>query len=166
MKPLIDYLISCLTSAFSNPKAAKTVILENFNRYIQMDDYSCGAMAAVSVLRYYGKRCTISHIRKQSGLTEDGLNQWQLRKLFARYGLQCKRINNPTLKKLRNTIDNKWPVLVSVDKDHWSTIYGYKKGRGVYVADPSIVRGPQQFHNTKTFLRRWDRWAMAIYPRQ
>ena len=48
-----------------------------------MDDYSCGAQSAFVVLKYYGKARSIKNVTRELGITCDGTDSGQLRRLFA-----------------------------------------------------------------------------------
>jgi ABC-type bacteriocin/lantibiotic exporter with double-glycine peptidase domain len=136
-------------------------VLPGFERSLQLDCYTCGAQSAYMILRYYGKARSITHVTRELGTTEEGTSQPQLRTLFTKRGLLAKRINRPTLGKLRDAIERGCPLLVSLDDGgHWGVVYGYSQG-SIYVADPSwyaiLCR-----HRTRRFLERWDRWAMIV----
>jgi hypothetical protein len=82
------------------------------------------------ILRYYGKARSITNVTRELGTTEDGTDQYQIRNLLIKRGLIPRRINRPTIAKLRHAIDAGCPVLVGLDsKDtecgHWAVVYGY-----------------------------------------
>jgi ABC-type bacteriocin/lantibiotic exporter with double-glycine peptidase domain len=139
---------------------ASAHILPGFVRSIQTDAYSCGAHCAYAIMRYYGytgsKRPVLKRLRNR-----DGLCWVELREFFCECGLEPACIDKPTLLNLRREIDAGFPVLVSMDTDHWATVYGY--GRGCfYVMDSSLGRSVRCYHTTERFRKRWDRWAMPI----
>jgi ABC-type bacteriocin/lantibiotic exporter with double-glycine peptidase domain len=89
------------------------------------------------------------------------LDHADLRAFFQKKGLKPARLNRPNFRKLRKEIDSGFPVLISMDTDHWAVVCGYGKDC-FYVMDPSIVRSLWVYHGLKRFRQRWDCWAMAI----
>ena len=150
-------LVSLLEEAAAKTSAR---ILPGFVRSLQTDNYSCGAHCAYTILRYFGypdtKKSVLLRLRNHDGLDED-----QMRAFFRRKGLKPARLNRPNFRKLRKEIDAGFPVLISMDTDHWAVVCGYGKDC-FYVMDPSIVRSLWVYHGIKRFRQRWDRQAMAI----
>ena len=133
--------------------APDLVLLEDFPRSLQMDEYSCGAQAAFAVLKYYGKARSIKNVTRELGSTSDGTDSGQLRRLFKRRGLRPVVLKKPTIKSLKKEINAGNPVIVSLDTDHWAPVYGY--GRGcIFVADPALGRSLRCRHSKKRFRRR------------
>lgn len=139
----------------------RCVSLPNFPRHIQLDGYSCGAQCALAILKYYGKTGSIDHVMRELGTTIEGTDQHQLRALFKKRGLIARRICAPNIVKIKNELINGYPILVSMNRDHWAVVYGYAPGY-VFVADPALNRRLLCRHSTKAFLKRWDKWAMAV----
>jgi len=128
-----------------------------------MDDYSCGAQSAFVVLKYYGKARSIKNVTRELGTTCDGTDSGQLRRLFVRRGLKPVVLKKPTIKSLKKEINAGHPLIVSVDEDHWATVYGYGQG-SIFLVDPALGRSYLCRHSTKEFRARWDNWAMAVRP--
>ena len=80
-------------------------VLTPFERSLQLDGYTCGAQSAYMILSYYGKARSIAAVTKALGTTEDGTTQYQIRDLLAKRGLIARRINRPTVARLRQAID-------------------------------------------------------------
>jgi ABC-type bacteriocin/lantibiotic exporter with double-glycine peptidase domain len=134
----------------------------SLKRSLQLDGYSCGAQSAYVILRHYGKARSIAHVTRELGTTGDGTTQDQIRTLLVRRGLVPKRINCPTIARLRQAIGEGCPVLVSVDdEEHWAVVYGYSPGH-IFLADTSPFGGVRCRTSTKRFRARWDRWAMKV----
>lgn len=136
-------------------------LLHPFPRKIQEDAYSCGAKSASMILAYYGIRISQKDVNRQIGLTEDGIDQYQLREFFAKHGLKATRINKPTVEKLKKKIDQGIPIIVELDGDHYAVVYGYAPGM-VMVVDPAVSRSMKCAHSMKKFRSRWQRWALAV----
>jgi ABC-type bacteriocin/lantibiotic exporter with double-glycine peptidase domain len=52
------------------------------------------------------------------------------------------------------------PLIISVDEDHWATVYDYGQGC-IFIADPALGRSYLCRHSTNEFRARWDKWAIA-----
>jgi ABC-type bacteriocin/lantibiotic exporter with double-glycine peptidase domain len=144
----------------------EATVLEGFERSLQIDTYSCGVQSTFMILRHFGKARTALGVERALGTTEEGTDQYQIRELLTKRGLIARRIQRPTIAKLRQAIDDGCPVLVCVDsKDieggHWAVVYGYSPGH-VFVADPSLRRAILCRHTTEEFRSRWDKWAMIV----
>jgi ABC-type bacteriocin/lantibiotic exporter with double-glycine peptidase domain len=144
----------------------EATVLEGFERSLQLDYYTCGAQSTYMILRYYRRARSIDAVTKALGTTEDGTDEDQIRQLLTKRGLTARRIQRPTIAKLRQAIDAGCPVLVCLDsKDieggHWAVVYGYSPGH-VFVADPCLELAILCRHTTERFRSRWDKWAMVV----
>jgi hypothetical protein len=160
LKPIADVLTRGVKKG-EEWLAEDAVILEKFDKSVQMDGYSCGVQCTYMILRYYGNTMSVGDVERALGTTRDGTDQHQIRSLLLREGLTPTRINLPNLRKVKQAIKEGYPVLVCVDQgDHWVVIYGYAK-KVILTADPARLRGA---YDTREFTRRWDRWAMVVKP--
>lgn len=152
-----------MESIFNNLTGSNDVLLDGFRRAYQKDSYSCGAVCAAMILRYFGRAHSVKSIKRAcKSSPENGTSEASLRMLFKENGLRAQRINKPTLEKIRGQIDLGFPVLIAVDdSEHWVVVYGYGKGC-VYLADPSFLCAPLSRHSIKKFRKRWDHWAMVV----
>jgi ABC-type bacteriocin/lantibiotic exporter with double-glycine peptidase domain len=138
------------------------VILDGFERSIQLDDYSCGAQVTFSILRYFGRARSISRTTDLLGTDDDGTSWAAMRRLFLARGLSAKEMRDARKRDIKAAIDAGAPVVVSVDnEEHWACVFGYRKQR-VYLADPSLPRSPRVLVQWSTFMARWDRWAGVV----
>ena len=162
LKPVVDKTASLLkcVEAVLDPKCT---CLPGFSRSLQLDDYSCGAQCAFMILRYFGKARSIGNVTRELGTDTEGTSQYQIKDLLERRGLRIKRIRAPKLKHLREAIDDNCPLLVSMDTDHWAVVCGYSRG-AIYIADPSWYRSFFSRCPVENFRRRWDKWAMVVWP--
>jgi len=164
LKELLDLVANSFKRA-EEASARNAVFLEGFERSVQIDGYSCGAQCAFSILKFYRKARSVDNVTREAGTTSKGTDPEDLRELFLRRGLAPHRINRPTVSKIKREIREGFPVLVSVDDDeHWAVVYGYAR-QGLFVCDPSIRRAWRCRCSTQEFLRRWDKWAMAVRRR-
>lgn len=137
--------------------------LQRQNVVMQKRDYSCGAAALATLLRYHwGDDFTEARLLQQvvGMLTvdemkeriENGLSLTDLRRLAVRVGYQASigRL------KLKDLSESKIPLVVGIvvnDFDHF-VVYRGTDGRYVYLADPARgnVRTP-----TQEFLKQWQK---------
>jgi len=170
MKNTIKRILDGIVSAAKQLEEAldpEATVLEDFERSLQIDTFTCGAQSTYMILRYYGKARSIDAVTKALGTTTDGTDEDQIRALLTKRGLIVRRIQRPTIAKLQQAIDAGRPVLVSVDSKkyknagHWAVVYGYSPGH-VFVADPSLRRARLCRHTTEEVRGRWDKWAMVV----
>jgi len=146
----------------------KAVILPNFPRSIQLDYHSCGAKAVYSILLYYKKRYGHRSVERALKTDEDGTGVSDIRRVFKKYGLECRTLRKPVIRDLKAAIDDGCPVLISTwDGEHYSVVYGYSKSE-LFVMNPSLDASPDGVGSLSVvvskaaFRRSWDRWAMVI----
>ena len=146
------------------------VILPNFPRSIQLDYHSCGAKAVYSILLYYKKRCTPRSVEHDLKTDADGTGVSDIRRVFKKYGLECRTVRKPRLQDLKVEIDKGHPALVTTfDGEHYSVCYGYSTS-GLFISNSSLgvsedgVGALSVVGNEGKFLKMWDRWAMIVKP--
>src|SRR5687768_8908152 len=126
------------------------VSLDGFTRHIQLDRYSCGAKCTFAILKYYKKARSIRNVTKQLGTDTEGTDAKQIRSLLRDRGLQPVVLKRPTIKSLKKQIDCGYPIIVSMDTDHWAVVYGYGDGY-LMLMDPSLGRTILCKQNTGKF---------------
>lgn len=140
------------------------IILDGFHRSIQIDNYSCGANSAYAILKYHGKNLSVEDVRTGAKTSADGTWGNDVIKLFRKKRLSVSIKRSGVWNDIKDAINLKAaPVLISVDDNHFSVVYGYdNKAKVVFVADPSFLV-PWFAMDRKEFLQRyWDRWAAVV----
>lgn len=166
VKPFVDTVADLLKGA-EEALEPGSVLLKGFSRPIQLDTYSCGAQCAFAVLKYYGKARSIKNVTKVLGTDEDGTTYMQLEDLFTKRGLRPAILRAPTIRKLKDEIDEGFPVILGMDGsrrstgNHWAVLYGYGPGC-LFVVDPAPNRSPFCKHSVERFNSRWRKWAMSV----
>ena len=160
MAALID-LATNIVKGFEEVISPNATILPGFPRSIQLDEYSCGIRCAYMIMKYYKKQMTLKAIRKEMKFTPEGVDEAMLRAFFSKQKMKATRINQPSVRRITEYVDEGLPVLVDMDTDHLSVVYGYN-GTSLFVADPSINRSPYCRHTNRRFMNRWDGWAMRV----
>ena len=95
---------------------------------LQMDGYSCGFVAAYSILKAFRIRFDKQDLQEAIGLTIDGTTLEGLRSGLKPYGIRFRKIRD-TYAAVRRQIEAGCPVLVGSrpgSSDHWSLIIGYE----------------------------------------
>lgn len=138
------------------------VVLDGFERSIQLDDFSCGAQVTYAILRYFGRARSISRTTDLLGTDDDGTSWTAMRRLFLARGLSARAKHEARNRDIKTAIDAEAPVVVSLDdEEHWACVFGYGKHH-VYLADPSLPRSLRVLVPWSGFMRRWDRWAGVV----
>lgn len=147
-------------------RADGDVVLDGFERSIQLDDFSCGAQVTYAILRYFGRARSISRTTDLLGTDDDGTAWAAMRRLFVARGLRTRFRDGARKRDIKTAIDAGAPVVVSVDdEEHWACVFGYGKHH-VYLADPSLPRSMRVLVTWSTFMGRWDRWAGVVSSRR
>ncbi len=142
--------------------------IRNQNVVLQQRDYSCGAAALATLIKYHwGDEITETQllqdvlrmltVEEMKDRIENGLSLTDLRKLAVRAGYQAS-IGKLTFEKLR---DAKVPLVVGIvvnEFDHF-VVYRGTDGYYVYLADPARgnVRTP-----IPQFLEQWQKNAVLV----
>lgn len=141
------------------------VVLDGFERHVQLDRRSCGAQVAFAVLHFFGRARSIERTTTLLGTDEHGTAWPAMRRLFRERRLATKTIERARKRDLVAALDANCPVVVSADAEtHWAVLFGYGDAH-VYLADPSVPRSPRIIVPWSTFMGRWDRWAGIVSPR-
>lgn len=130
-------------------------------RWLQLDRHSCGPCSCASILEYFGARITAHELAEELDDPTEGTSIGDIRKWVSAYGLALTYVRS--LAAIRRSLQQKRPVLVSVDGDHWSVVTGYDED-GMYVMDPSLIRSLGTYHTMRRFTQRWDKQGWAVSP--
>jgi hypothetical protein len=144
------------------------IILPNFPRSIQIDYYSCGAKSVYCILRYYDRQCTPGSVEKELHTDEDGTDVSDIKRVFRRYHLNCRTLRKPGLRELKTSINDGYPVLVSLyDSEHYAVVYGYSSTH-IWLMNSSVDIAEDGVGSLGCAVRKvrfrnaWDRWAVVI----
>ncbi|MEM7477332.1 MAG: cysteine peptidase family C39 domain-containing protein [Planctomycetota bacterium] len=145
------------------------VELKNQNVVMQKQDYSCGAAAVATVLRYYwGEDVTEADVLSTLAIslkphalqdrTANGLTMADLKVVSERMDYTAAVGQLDTIDELREA---KVPLVVSLalgGQDHF-VVYRGIRGNCVFIADP--IRGNYRL-SIPTFLRAWNEKAVFV----
>ncbi len=143
----------------------KPVVLPNFPRTLQLDGWTCGARSVYSVLRYFGKRCTVKSVENDLRTDFSGTDVSDIIRVFQKHHLKASERKHCRLYDLRNAIDDGNPVLVSVDDgSHYSVVFGYSKSC-FYVMNPAIIGSSGSLICRivkRDFSDSFDHWGIIV----
>jgi len=132
-------------------------------RHLQVDRYSCGAIAAFMILEYYGKARSCENVARELGPDEDnGTREEDIKALFHKRGMSVSTVKS--LEGIYHAINRyEAPVLLHVKGDHWAVAYGYSDG-SIFVADPSLKKKILCRFTNKEFRRSYWRghWGLSV----
>jgi ABC-type bacteriocin/lantibiotic exporter with double-glycine peptidase domain len=162
---MLQQIVNSLASICAEAEALihhDAVILSDFPRSIQLDDYSCSAKSIYGILQYYGKQCTPESVEEQLHTDEDGTDASDIKRVFRRYHLNYRILRQPGLRDLKAAINNGCPILVSLyDGDHYAVVYGYSDSH-IFVSNPSLNGSIRCAITKSEFMKIWDRWGVII----
>lgn len=138
-------------------------VVLKIKKSVQLDRYSCGIHSALMILKYFEKADQISEIDFDlAALKKDGIDTEPLLNILKSFNCRVKVNDNAYLSDIVRTINNKKPMLISVDDgEHWVVVYGYSKN-SIYVLDPSFLSAKTCRWKIETFLERWDENWIAV----
>lgn len=98
-----------------------------------MEATECGAASLAAILKYYGKSVAIEDLRRQCGVSRNGVNAKSIVRAAQYHGLKTRalRVNIEGAKKLRT------PAVIHWNMDHFLVLCGFGK-RGAVLADPAF----------------------------
>lgn len=99
---------------------------------LQMEITECGAASLAMILNYYGKTVTLEELRRECGVSRNGVNAKSIVKAAEYHGLKVRtiRVNVEGAKKV------KMPVVIHWNMDHFLVLCGFNK-KGAVLADPA-----------------------------
>jgi ABC-type bacteriocin/lantibiotic exporter with double-glycine peptidase domain len=143
----------------------EAVVLPNFPRTIQLDGWTCGARSVYSILRYFGKRCTVKSVERELRTDWEGTDVADIKKVFQNHHLKPVEKKNCHISDLRKAIDDGKPVLISThDSWHYAVAYGYSNTY-IFVMNPAIIGSCGNLWCRvlkKKFLAEFDGWGIAV----
>ncbi len=101
--------------------------------YAQTDGYSCGATAALSLVRAFRPESSLRFVyRTVAPEPYVGVGYDRVVKTLSKYHLKVKVVADLNWYSMRSSLDRGRPLIVGTGKDtfrgdgnHWSTVYGY-----------------------------------------
>ncbi|MGD0037076.1 MAG: cysteine peptidase family C39 domain-containing protein [Bacteroidota bacterium] len=168
LQQVVDFLASISAEA-EGTLFLSAIILDGFERSIQLDGWNCGAYCAYMILKYHGKARSLKNVQKEAGTTEDGTDEEMLIKLFRKRGLSVYEFEQRSLAKLERAIDRGSPILAHIStriENHWVVVYGYDDDY-IWIADPSlnVLKHPQRVWCRQTrssFRNRWKGYGIVV----
>jgi ABC-type bacteriocin/lantibiotic exporter with double-glycine peptidase domain len=135
----------------------------DIKKSVQLDRFSCGIHSAFMILNYLNKVKYLREINYNTELLKkDGIDTEPLLNIIRSFSCSFKVNSNAFLSDIAKAVNDKKPILISVDDgEHWVVVYGYSKNC-VYVLDPSPLSAIKCRWNVKTFLKRWDENWIAV----
>lgn len=97
-----------------------------------MEATECGAASLAMVLAYYGKAVTLGELRRECGVSRDGVNAKNIVKAAQFHNLKTRavRVDVEGAKEL------KMPAIIHWNMDHFLVLCGFNK-KGAVLADPA-----------------------------
>ena len=99
---------------------------------LQMEATECGAASLAMIVGYYGKTVTLEELRRECGVSRNGVNAKNIVKAAQFHGLvpRAVRIGVEGVKNL------KMPLIIHWNMDHFLVLCGFDKNNAV-IADPA-----------------------------
>lgn len=99
---------------------------------LQMEVTECGAASLAMILDYYGKRVALEALRRECGVSRNGVNANSIAKAAQFHGLEIKamRATIEGVKKVQT------PAILHWNMDHFLVLCGFHK-KGAVLADPA-----------------------------
>lgn len=126
----------------------------------QQDEKDCGAACLATIARYYGKKSSITSIRKIAGTDKKGTSAKGILKAAQTLGFSCKAM---LITKDNFNSDLKFPLIAHIKRDgleHYVVVYKIKNNR-ILVADPAINLS---WIKLNTFLEWWTGVIFILSP--
>ncbi len=112
-----------------------------------MEVTECGAASLAMILSYYGKTVTLEELRRECGVSRNGVN--------AKNIVQAAKFHDLTPRALRVSIEGarevKLPAIIHWNMDHFLVLCGFNK-KGAVLADPAYgIRTVSEEEFSKSF---------------
>ena len=99
---------------------------------LQMERTECGAASLAMILDYYGKTVTLEELRRECGVSRNGVNAKNIVKAARFHGLKTRplRVNIDSIGEIKT------PAIIHWNMDHFLVLCGFGK-KGATIADPA-----------------------------
>ncbi len=115
---------------------------------LQMEATECGAASLAMILGYHGKSVTLEELRRECGVSRNGVNAKSIVKAARYHGLETRA--------LRASVDGaktiRTPAIIHWNMDHFLVLCGFNK-KGAVLADPAYglrTAGMEEFSRSFT----------------
>ena len=99
---------------------------------LQMEKTECGAASLAMILEYYGKSVTLENMRRDCGVSRNGVN--------AKNIVKAARFHKLSARAVKSDIDGlkslKMPLILHWNMNHFLVLCGFNR-KGAVVADPA-----------------------------
>ena len=164
-KRLLDALLGGVDRLAQAVHGSDATFVDGIRRSVQVDDYSCGAHATLSILRAFGRGRSLRATLDGLGTDEDGTAAGPIMKLLRRRGLSVRVLRRARMRDLDAAVEQGRPCIVSLsDGEHWGVVGGTSRSR-VFVTDSSPWRWWSAVPR-KRFRGEWDGWMMVVGPQR
>jgi len=158
-KALADWFVKVLSGAERRAARDPEDTILKFPHLVQLDGYTCAVQSAAAVLQYYGLKADPDRLERPLKTNpEEGTCLYDVARHLRRRGLKARVHDRAGKKLIQEALDEGSPVLVSVDGNHASVVFGYGP-ENLYLADPAKVR---VIFSWDEFMDRWDRFAIPV----
>ena len=100
---------------------------------LQMEAAECGAACLGMILGNYGKHVPLSELRRECGVSRDGVKASNIVRAARKYGLKAAGFNMG----LEDLYKTKLPVILYWEFDHFVILEGFNR-RGALINDPAV----------------------------
>lgn len=142
--------------------------VQEFERSLQWDGYSCGARCAYMTVQHFGIRTTYAAVKRGVCCTDEGTHESDLVSYLRSKGLFVRR-RSLNLRTLCTELGGGSIIITAMDGDddpHYVVVHGAEvqgnRVERIYLADPSVFRSMRRTVDVSSFSERWDRESLLI----
>lgn len=162
--------------ALSTIPVTEDTVLLDVPSYSQTDGYSCGAIAAWSIVETFNPRADFWKLYNAVSPDEDeGVGPGPVMAALRKFKIKAGTRTGMGWKAIKATIDQGFPMLVGtgkeseeMDGDHWSLLYGYgvNPNRVFLGNQPGILRNQVEVEWAEFRDEWWSPRGQAIVCRR
>ena len=138
------------------------VFINGINRSIQLNNYTCAPHSLLVILHYFNLKLSLNEIKTALQTGKEGTDTEPILDFLKKKGLTIKINEKATLLDIKNSIDQKNPLLITINNwEHWCIIYGYSSD-SVLILNSWFKNFSIQY-KYGDFLRQWDdNWIASV----